>query len=341
MKMETFQKQLILALLAYAAKRDIDPVLVCRHSGIDEKVLGTNSKIEITPHQIEGIWKNLLHISNDPLIGLHFGESMQLAALSVVGQIIETSRTIGEALTVAGNLSRLVTNMFTMRIEHRQETFMIYLIADEKKKNVFPVTFRQMADYLMVFIIHELDGLLLKRIAPLKVSFSYPVSNPDEYARVMRRKVDRAHQQLAIEFERIYLDEPIISANYDLHQQLLDKIRYLLPDSSEANTYRSRIFNYLLTNSYLYDISLQSIAANFNVSARTLQRKLQDEGVSFVQIVEDVKRNLAILYLSSGKCNVKDVAHLLGYKEQSALNRAFKRWTGKTPTEYLNTSRVA
>ena len=100
MKMETFQKQLILALLAYAAKRDIDPVLVCRHSGIDEKVLGTNSKIEITPHQIEGIWKNLLHISNDPLIGLHFGESMQLAALSVVGQIIETSRTIGEALTV-------------------------------------------------------------------------------------------------------------------------------------------------------------------------------------------------------------------------------------------------
>jgi AraC-like DNA-binding protein len=70
-----------------------------------------------------------------------------------------------------------------------------------------------------------------------------------------------------------------------------------------------------------------------------LQRKLRDEGASFLQIVEDVKRNLALSYLSSGNCQVKDVAFILGYKEQSALVRAFKRWTGKTPTDYMNTSR--
>lgn len=336
--MENFQKQFVLALLAYAAKRDIDPALVCRHSGIGEKALTSNSKNEITAHQMESVWKNLLHLSNDALFGLHFGESMQLAALGVVGQIIQTSRTVGEALTVAGNLTQLLTSMFTMRIEHRKETFRIFLITDEKQVKAFPVTFRQMADYLMVFIIHELDGLLLKRIAPLDVSFSYPLPNHDEYGRVMRCQVDRVHKHLSLEFKRSYLDEPIISANYDVHHQLLNKIRHLLPDSSEANTYRARIFNYLLTNSYLYDSSLQSTAANFNVSTRTLQRKLQEEGVSFFQIVEDVKRNLAVLYLSSGKSSVKDVAYLLGYKEQSALIRAFKRWTGQTPTDFMRTS---
>ena len=212
---------------------------------------------------------------------------------------------------------------------------------NEIKKKDFPVTSRQMADYLMVFILHELDGLMLKRIAPLNVSFSYPVPDQDEYTRVMRCKVNRKQGPLALEFKNIYLDEPIISANYDLHGHLLNTIRHLLPDPSEANTYRARIFNYLLTNSYLYDISLRSTAANFNLSPRTLQRKLQEEGASFFQVVEDVKRNLAMLYLSSGKANLKDVAHILGYKEQSALIRAFKRWTGQTPTAYLNRSRPA
>ena len=254
--MENFQKQFILALLAYAAKRDIDPALVCRHSGIEEKTLTVNSKTEITGHQMESVWRNLLHLTNDPLLGLHFGESMQLAALGIVGQIIQTSRTVGEALTIAGNLSRLLTDMFTLRIEHRKKTFIIFLITDEKKQKEFPVTFRQMADYLMVFMIHELDGLLLKKIAPLHVSLSFPVSNHDEYTRVMRCKVDRDQTRLALEFKSAYLDESIISANYDVHQQLLNGIRHLLPDASESNTFRARIFNHLLTNSYLYDISL-------------------------------------------------------------------------------------
>ena len=180
--------------------------------------------------------------------------------------------------------------------------------------------------------------MTIRKITPLRVSFSYPVSDREEYARVMRANISRDRSKLSLEFKRKILDEPVISANYDVHNHLLNMIRHLLPGPGEANTYRARIFNHLVTNAYLYDISLHSTAANFNISARTLQRKLQEEGVSFFQIVEDVKRNLAMLYLSSGTSNVKDVAHILGYREQSALIRAFKRWTGQTPTDFQRSS---
>jgi AraC-like DNA-binding protein len=52
-------------------------------------------------------------------------------------------------------------------------------------------------------------------------------------------------------------------------------------------------------------------------------------------LVDDVRQRLAMQYLTSGNYNVKDVAYILGYNEQSAFNRAFKRWTGKSPVAYI------
>lgn len=77
------------------------------------------------------------------------------------------------------------------------------------------------------------------------------------------------------------------------------------------------------------------VYANFNLSKRTLQPKLKDEGISFQQIANEVRKDLAVCYLTSGNYQVKAIAHILGYKEQTALIRAFKRWTGKTPGDYM------
>jgi AraC-like DNA-binding protein len=96
---------------------------------------------------------------------------------------------------------------------------------------------------------------------------------------------------------------------------------------------RTRIYNHLLANSYLQSLTLDAVAANFNLSSRSLQRKLKEEGVTYQQIVEEVRRKLAINYLTSNY-SIKDISHILGYNEQSAFVRAFKRWTKKTPMEY-------
>jgi AraC-like DNA-binding protein len=334
--MQDYQKQFIRALLAYGAQREVDPEQVCKHSGLDYKSLNRDTKAAITAQQVEQLWKNFSHLSNDCLLGLHFGESMQLAALGVVGQIIQTSNTVGEALTNAGALIGLITDLFSMQLEHGRKSFTIHLIADQKKKESLPFTYRHMADYLMVFIVHELDGLILQRIQPWSVQFPYPVSEQYEYARIFRCPVQQKKAGFSIELSNTYLSQSIISGNYELQNRLLQKMNLLLKDAKEEGTLQTRIFNYLLTNSYLYAMSLEAVAANFNISPRTLQRKLQAEGISFLQIVDEVRQKLAIQYLTSGNYQIKDVAYVLGYNEPSAFIRAFKRWTGKTPMEYLN-----
>jgi AraC-like DNA-binding protein len=333
--MPDFQTQFIRSLLAYGASRDIDSQKACALSGIPHKAFSGNALFTVSEAQTESLWKNLCHLSGDPLLGLHFGASMQLAALGVVGQVVQTSATVGEALSNAGTLLSLLTDMFTLRIEQEIKTFTIHLIHHPKKSEAYPITYRQMADYLMMFIIHELDGLLLQKMVPEQVSFPYALQDLHEYSRLFRCPVQQRRGGLCIELDNLYLELPVISANYELQQQLLAKVGGLLAGVG-AGTLQSKIYSYLLTNSYLYTLSLEAVAANFNVSPRTLQRKLKEEGVSFLQIVDDVRRKLAVQYLSSGHYGIKDVAYTLGYTEQSAFIRAFKKWTGFTPGQYLH-----
>ena len=76
------------------------------------------------------------------------------------------------------------------------------------------------------------------------------------------------------------------------------------------------------------------LARSLGMSERTLQRRLRDEGLAFAALVDKVRTELAELYLSDPKLAVFEVAFLLGYSEPSAFNRAFRRWTGQSPSQF-------
>lgn len=81
------------------------------------------------------------------------------------------------------------------------------------------------------------------------------------------------------------------------------------------------------------DPSVQATARSLGLTSRTLQRRLSDDGVSYQALVDEVRAELAGRYLDSEGLSVTEVAFLLGYSEASAFARAYKRWTGKSPTE--------
>ncbi len=111
--MEQQLRQLSLLLLAYAAQQDIDPERLCRLAGIDMQRLSSGKAIKAGAEQVNRLWENAAMLSGDPLFGLHFGASAQLAALGVVGGIILTSATVGEAVSQACAMTPLLTNLFT------------------------------------------------------------------------------------------------------------------------------------------------------------------------------------------------------------------------------------
>ena len=71
------------------------------------------------------------------------------------------------------------------------------------------------------------------------------------------------------------------------------------------------------------------------MSRSTLYRQLKDEGFTFAEVHDDLRRQVAMDHLSARKVSIKETAYLVGFSEASSFNRAFKRWTGASPKAYL------
>ena len=82
------------------------------------------------------------------------------------------------------------------------------------------------------------------------------------------------------------------------------------------------------------DASIERVARELGMSRQTLYRRLRAEGTTFEEILEAKRRQLAIRYLGLDRSSVKTAAYRLGFSDPAAFSRAFKRWTGRSPSEF-------
>ena len=329
LRMMNQQRPFVLALLAYAVQRGVDAPMLCEVCGIDLKELTTHDA-GIPEAKLNRLWTKASEASNDPHFGLHFGEALQLAALGAVGEIIKNSESVGQALSIAASLTPAVTPLAKINVDRKEDQFTVHFVPekDVRDQRALP----HILDFLFVFTLHELSGFLLKRIQPSGITFQRPIDS-HEYERVLLCKPAMA-SDYSMSFRSEYWDEPILTANYEVQQLFLKRLKSNEKKNFEQVPFQVRVMDYLMENSYTGLHSLEDVASNFNMTARSLQRRLQDESVTFQQITESVRKSLALHYLESGKYQIKEISAMLGYNEISAFSRAFKRWTGKAPVEF-------
>lgn len=167
------------------------------------------------------------------------------------------------------------------------------------------------------------------------------ITNAGEYERVFRCRPVAKSRKNAVIFDISYWNEPIITANYELQNFLKAKMTSALNKMKKKERLSDKINHYLISNSYLGVLSLEETAANFHMSARSLQRRLKEEDANFHQLADGVRQHLAVEAIKQTRNTVKEIAFMMGYNELSAFSRAFKRWTGSSPETYrLNNQRV-
>ena len=168
----------------------------------------------------------------------------------------------------------------------------------------------------------------------LKVTFVNP--EPDDirpYREFFGCDVVFGHPFTELHFPLETLQQPLRQPDAGLLAVLDRQAEELLarmPRNEAAEQYR-RVLLRLLREGRA---SLDALAEEFHVSARTLQRKLSDEGLSFQALFDDVRGLQAEEYLRDVRLPLADIAELLGYSERSAFNRAFRGWAGLTPARW-------
>ena len=133
--------------------------------------------------------------------------------------------------------------------------------------------------------------------------------------------------------------EPLPTANRQL-AGTLDSILTAQLAALDKNNIPARCKSSLLEEITSGEVSEEDMARRLHMSRRTLQRKLSETNTTYQKLVDDTRRDLALRYMEDPRNSITDVTFLLGFSGQSAFSRAFKRWTGMSPTAYREQKRA-
>lgn len=129
-------------------------------------------------------------------------------------------------------------------------------------------------------------------------------------------------------------EAPVLHANASLHEQLTRECEAQMSQIALANTYRNRVQKVLGTMLHGRTPSIEEVAQELGIPSWTLRRKLNDEEASFQEIVDEMRRDVALSYMRNTELSFGEISYLLGFSTPGAFQRAFKRWAGTTPGEY-------
>ncbi|MFP6849624.1 MAG: AraC family transcriptional regulator [Pseudomonas sp.] len=325
-------------VLASAASGLIDFILqeggdaerILGHSGIDPEQLNTPT-LQLDLNQYCTVFEVAARQTGNDNFGLRFGQQFKPDSLGMLGYVGLCSANLGQAL-------RNVVRMFP----YHQQGSLLHLIEmgdycrlDYQVQHGSVAHKRQDAELSLGMFNNLMRQALGPHWAPEQVLFEHAQPQAwHEHCKTFDAPVLFNQPRNALVFPRRLLDKPMpgrdpklltlmleampkLSRPLDAQKSLLDDVKHLL---------RQRLGE--------DDISLEGIAEQLRLPAWTLQRRLADQGTSFSNLLDQIRRELATHYLQRADLAISELALQLGYSEISAFSRAFRRWFAISPQQW-------
>lgn len=170
---------------------------------------------------------------------------------------------------------------------------------------------------------------------PLAVEFTHAQRLPDaRYEQTFRCPVRFGAARNAVLVSPAQWSLPLATSNATVSQLTRAQLQSTVTDYLQGDTWRTAVRQQVLELLPQGEPALEQVAQRLAVSAEEVARRLRGQGLAFSELLDSERKRLASLYVQSAQHALAEVAQLLGYSEQSAFNRAFRRWYGVAPGEY-------
>ena len=275
------------------------------------------------------LWHLASQNLNDPAIGLHMGEHLDSSRMGVIGHIVYNNRTLEQALLQYTRLSTLVNEGVTSYFSIKGEEAILEFHCEDEFYN------KSNMERMLALSITRAKRYVSEKIYLVQVGFSHAKPEySDEYDRIFQCPVKFSQPHCYVSFHSGFLDFELPQRNPYLHKALTRQVEALRQKLSLRRAVSHKVKNLVQKRLSSGEIDAEKIAEKLNMSRHTLYRKLKQEGKSFQDLVEAVRKEKAVAYLQKDKYSLSEIAFLLGFSELSAFSRAFKRWTGKSPAQF-------
>ena len=327
MKELYMSKLLAESLLLYTERNLIDKELNFGKTIKDLLVIKETSTIPYEDYA--RFYEYSINASKDSLFGLHQGEKFNLAALGIVGQLIQVSPTIRVGIEKCCDHFNLISNVLQLDFQIKENHLLLGFKLHPEAKNKFPLATKHLVLSSMVFAYKELEFLTLNKITPLEVKIDFESLKKESFDRVFNTSVELESDVNQMKFGLETLEQNIVFADYEL-LQVLENVAFARFQSQSGSSNLSGVITSMIYSLLNPSIpSFELVADNLNMSPRNLQRKLKEEGTSYSKLVTEVKKKLAVDYLKKN-LSIKEISYLMGYSESGTFVSAFKKWFGET-----------
>lgn len=266
-----------------------------------------------------------------PGFSVRVGQQMKISDYGVLGLAWRTCSKAGEIFERSERYFKLLSNTYVFRVEHGGESSTIYLNREAYRRGVELSNEATLSATVVV-----LQKMTETDITPVEVAFKHsPPRNQASYEEAFRCPVLFDQPHYSITYRTVDLDIKTAKADSSINAFLVERVeeetKGIQVSPAKIVSDVRRIIEDALPSGIP---SLEQMSDHLGMSSRTLTRRLSESGHTFRQMIQSTQEELSKDLLRNSQRSVGEIAFLAGFSEQSAFNRAFKRWTTRTPAEY-------
>jgi AraC-like DNA-binding protein len=308
---------------------DVDALL--DEAGLDRSTL-SDPDARIPTMAADRLWQQAYAMSRDPLLALHAAEALPFGAYRVLDFVAAHAPTIGEGLACIARYFPIVDSRVAVEVDRSSDPVVVRFESDPPGLELPPPA----QEYtLAAVVLRSREGTGVDW-APARVDFTFPEpGDRHEHDRLLRGRVRFRQPRVALVVTRAVWDTRSRGGNEALHQVLDQHARILLERMPQQNEdFGERVRRSIAGQLRGGAPTAPVVARELGLGSKTLQRRLKAVGTSFAELLDEVRLEWARLYLADPGIALSEISWLLGFSEPSAFSRAFKRGTGRSPSEW-------
>lgn len=276
------------------------------------------------------IVRRAIKLSGAPWLGWDFGATLTLSSHGFLGYAAMSSETLRDAVELAVKFFRTRTTVVDLQLKVEGDTAILQLDELVALHDIQPFVVESL------FSSFHFMGLKLLGEVPMDGELRFAFPEPDYYERMkplipVPVLFDCAYNQMRFPASR--LDQRLRFADPRLAKMAEAQCEQEMANIKSPPKLLNQVRRIILAQSGRFP-SVDEAASDLHMSSRTLKRKLQQLGTSYQTILDDLRKGLAVEYLTQTEITVDDIAVQLGYSDASNFARAFRRWTGRSPSDY-------
>jgi AraC-like DNA-binding protein len=318
--------------------RNLDANAIFRQAGLNPAKL-SNTVARFPVRNMAQLWQLAQQAARSEEFGIAAGLRWNPTTFHALGFAWLASNSLGDALHRMARYGQFLNDGLKYRLVSEQVIYRFHIILDKNQYSDQEKYRSASASDAGIAALLKMCRLLMgDAFNPIEITCPHPPNSASLLLENLARcPVYYQSEQIEMVFDRHEVEQKLNTGNEELtqaHEQIILKHMAELHQQQLSAQVQLSIMERLPSG----NIKESEVAAELGLSARTMQRRLLEEGVNYQGLLQQSRQKLADQYIRDDNLAISEIAYLLGFSAQANFTRAFKRWNGVSPTQYRNQS---